>query len=191
MLAGAVTASVLVNGHDQGRDSTGDVLIRSEVYGSALEPEAATRAGSNDYVVVKGKVVGFSEASWNTPDGRQPVGDGPNGLGTRGYSIYRTASVQVEEVLVGPPMSGTVAVSTLGGQVGGVIMEYADDVPRLEQGASVLLFLVKGEVVGSFAPNDWTPLLSYELKGGKAYHPVFGVTNETALTRRVQEAASR
>lgn len=191
VIAGAFVAGVFRNQPESVNDApSGGLVIESDVYGSPIGPEAATLAGSPDYAVVRGTVVALSEAAWNTPDGLPPVGYGPKGLGTAGYSIYRTASVRVDRVLVGTSLPSNISVTTLGGQVGEVTMRFSAEVPRLENGAAVLVFLVRGSAINSFAPDTWTPLLSYDLRDGLAYHPVFGVIDENRLVSRVQQAAA-
>lgn len=203
VLGASVLVGALIAGRDVGSplhlqsgpssDQSNELSGKAEPYGwtpTIEEAFAVGRSFGEDVSVIRGRVRSVGGDRWSTPDGVKRQGQGPGGIGSGGALIYRTAQVEVLDVIAGEPVRARVVpVTLLGGEVAGVAMSVSEAGPQLEADEDVILVVAPGRLTQDFAPGNWVILLKYRVERGLAVGEAGDVFTESDLASRAQAAA--
>ena len=124
-------------------------IISTDVYTG--QPDNFTSEFKRSEIVVEGVIDHIYPARWTTPDGNTPENLTTEDLKNLALHIRTPVQLSVKHVFKGQPVNDTLKFSFIGGRVDDTAQVFTwNDV--FEQGATVIVFLAKGEA-GSPAHN--------------------------------------
>ncbi len=159
ILAAGITAWRTAGGDDKSAGSISPDARLARQDGFAPPATIAQDTANADAVIV-GHVKAISAARWSTADGKRPRTSPGDAI------IYRTATVEVWEVLSGTVERRTITVTVEGGEVEGEEMHVADGPPQLREDETLVLFALAPADASARAfavAGNWDTLVKYVL----------------------------
>lgn len=139
---------------------------------------------------VRGEVIRIGQPRWATPDGKPPSGFPGGESLSKPFSIYRTATVRVDEAFHGKAPR-EVSVALVGGTADGITLIASDSGPQLAVGDEVVMFLNAPPQGTRLDPSNWVLVQAYVVVGGEARSELVPTLRTDELIPRAEAESAR